>query len=69
VAQVQDTFPPAPTIDVFLSLSTFTLTPLLAPLGDAFTPARAPVYHSNIDLVEVLGCARVILAPVAGRQR
>jgi hypothetical protein len=32
-------------------------------------PSATPVHHANIDLVEVLDYARIILAPVAKRQR
>lgn len=33
------------------------------------TPAPAPTLHGNVDLAEILDCARIILAPVAERQR
>ncbi|KAF8492812.1 hypothetical protein F5888DRAFT_1891630 [Russula emetica] len=33
------------------------------------SPAPAPTLHGNVDLAEVLDCARVTLAPVAERQR
>ncbi|KAH9958962.1 hypothetical protein BC827DRAFT_1135422 [Russula dissimulans] len=33
------------------------------------SPSPAPALHGNIDLVEALDCARIILAPVAERQR
>jgi hypothetical protein len=33
------------------------------------SPAPAPTLHGNVDLAEVLDCARIILAPVGERQR
>jgi hypothetical protein len=33
------------------------------------SPAPAPAFHGNVDLAEALDCARIILAPVAERQR
>lgn len=33
------------------------------------SPAPAPTLHGNVDHAEVLDCARIILAPVAERQR
>jgi hypothetical protein len=52
---------------------TSTPTPSLAPptpsRGMTPSPSPAPVLHGNVDLVEALDCARIILAPVAERHR
>ena len=48
------------------STSTSALTPTVTPLP---SPAPASALQGSMDLVESLDCARIILAPVAERQR
>ena len=48
------------------STSTSALTLAVTPSS---SPAPAPTLHGNADLAEALDCARIILAPVAERQR
>jgi hypothetical protein len=50
------------------STSTSALT-LVATPSPTPSPAPASASHGNVDLVESLDCARIILAPVAERQR
>jgi len=42
---------------------------LVATTSSSPAPAPAPALHGNIDLADSLDCARIILAPVAERQR
>ena len=50
------------------STSTSALALALA-ATPASSPAPAPTLHGDVDLAEALDCARIILAPVAERQR
>jgi hypothetical protein len=65
--------PLLPSTSSSVTRSTSTPTPSLAPptpSGRATpSPSPAPVLHGTVDLVESLDCARIILAPVAERQR
>ena len=65
--------PLSPSTSSSVTRSTSTATPSLAlptPSGRATpSPSPAPVLHGNVDLFEALDCARIILAPVAERQR
>jgi hypothetical protein len=65
--------PLSPSTSSSATRSSSTPTPSLAPptpSGRATpSPSPAPALHGNVDLVEALDCARIILAPVAERQR
>ena len=50
------------------SASTSTSALVLAATASP-PPAPAPKFHGNVELAEALDCARIILAPVAERQR
>jgi len=51
------------------STSTLTLVPPIPSREATPSPSPAPALHGSIDLAEALDCARIILAPVAERQR